>query len=477
MAKSNDEKSGRNTPPTSPPQQFQGNKNDGSIYLSFSEADLEVWADVNPPSGMGMPLSANTVGAILGELNVNYGIRWDVINRALNECGESGRPVKHVLIAKGEPPDNEVGEYFDINPHLSKQRSQSADESGRIDYRSRSPFTIVKKDLVLAKLRPPRSGKDGINTHGDVIPFKTVRPQGVTGGINTRTEGNVILSEINGQLIENKGVLHVRETLEIKGGVGYATGNISFPGDVKIGGPVSDGFKIFSGGSIMIKQTFDVTEAVSKGDLIVAGGIIGRGAALLKAGGCIRTKFIENCRAAARKTVYVDREINNSIVFTLDRIEMSDKGIILGSDVYAVHGIKAGGIGKKIGKPARIHCGIDFTAQQEKEKLNNQLRIIAAKLGKLRELMADNSLSADKRAKIEELNAHLTAEQQTASARLGELLGQINADDKATVEVSGEITAGTLIEICQVALFVTEPLRKVRVRLNSPGGALVSEPL
>ena len=453
-----------------------GDAKDGNIAVSFSEGDLEVHADFIPPASGGQTLSANAVGTILQKINVAYGIRWNAIQEALEDCAAGGRPIKDVVIAKGDPPEDEVAEYFEVNPLLAKG-GESAENRGRVDYRARSPFIIVKKGQTLAKLRPRKPGKEGKNVHGDVIPFVSRRPEGVSGGTNTRTEGNLILSDINGQLIESKNTLNVQETLVIKGAVGYATGNIIFPGDVMIEGPVSDGFKICSGGSVTIKQTFDVTEAVTKGDLVVTGGIIGRGAALLKSGGGIRTKFIENCRAAARKAVFVESEIINSSVFTLEHIVMGDKGLVLGSDIYAVKGVKAGGIGKKAGKAARIHCGVDFTVQQEKEKNNNQLRILAAKLAKLRELMAAPDPHPEKRAKMEELLRRLEEEQQAVSVRLSELLGRINADEKAVVEISGEIRPGTLIEICQIALFVTEPLRKVRVRLDTSGGKLVTEPL
>jgi uncharacterized protein (DUF342 family) len=451
-----------------------GDESDGYLSVSFSENDLAVRADFVPPALGGQPLSTNAVGAILHKINVVYGIRWSTIQEALEECVRERRQIKDVLVAEGDPPVNEIAAYFEINPLLARGAAPVSD-SGRVDYRSRSPFIIVKKGQTLARLRPGRAGKDGKNVHDEVVPFTVIRPDGKSGGTNTRTEEKLIVSDINGQLVEQKNVLNVQETLVIKGPVGYGTGNIIFPGDVMLEGPVSDGFKICSGGSVVIKQTFDVTEAITKGDLLVAGGIIGRGVALLKAGGGIRTKFIENCRSAARKAVLVDSEINNSSVFTLDRVEMGDKGVILGSDIYAVHGVKTGGIGKKGGKATRIHCGVDFTVQQEKEKYNNRLRILAAKLAKLRELMAAPDTPAEKRAKMEELLNRLVEEQQTASARLTELLDQVNADEKAVVEVSGEILPGTLIEICQIALFVTEPLRKVRIRLDN--GKLSSEPL
>jgi uncharacterized protein (DUF342 family) len=276
---------------------------------------------------------------------------------------------------------------------------------------------------------------------------------------------------MHGQLVEIKKVVSVRENLVIKGGVGYRTGNIVFPGDVQIDGPVSDGFKIFSGGSIVIKQTLDLSEVVARGDITVMGGIIGKGPAFIKSGGGIRTKFIENCRIAARKSVQVDTEIIHSSVYALGSIEMGDKGRIVGSDIYATHGLRTGGIGKKVGvsKSTHIHCGIDFAVQQEKETHTNRLRILAAKLSRLRELMEKPDQSPEKLAQMEVLLRRLEGEQQAASTRIAELMGNINADDRAVVEVTGEVIPGTIIEICQVALFVDKPLQKVRFKLNNFG--------
>ncbi|MDR1277543.1 MAG: FapA family protein [Treponema sp.] len=464
-------------PDTQNPQSILlGNRNDGNLSITFLDNDMEVRADFIPPLGKGTPLTMEQVQGILEKLNILYGVRRDAVEEALDQCNTSRKLIKDVVVAKGAPPVSEITEYFEINPHLN-QISAPADDKSRIDYRSRSPFIIVKKDQALARLRPRRAGKEGKNVHGVVLPYAVVRPEGVSGGANTRNDGKLILAEINGQLIENQRELSVQDSLVIKGAVGYGTGNIIFPGDVVIEGPVSDGFKIYSGGSITIKQTFDVTDVVTKGDLNVAGGIIGRGAALVKAGGAVRTKFIENCRLAARKTITVDSGIINSSIFTLENINLGEKGMILGGEAYAVHGIKAGGIGKKTGKAPRLHCGIDFTAQQEKEKNNNQLRILAAKLAKIREMIAAPEGSAEQREKMEELLHRLEAEQQKAAARVSDLLGQINTDEDAAVEVIGEIVAGTLIEICQVALFVAEPLRRVRIRLDKATGKVISETL
>jgi uncharacterized protein (DUF342 family) len=447
------------------------------IVVSFSENDLEARIDLIPLPGKEPFLSPDYIASILERLNIVYGIRWEAIQETALEYNTEKHLIKGLLVAKGDAPETEVAEFFELNPHLSQGLLPAAKKNDRIDYRSYSPFTIVKQDQVLAWKKPRKTGRDGKNVHGIAIPHGIIRPDGVSGGENTQTGEKSITAQINGQLINTRNVLSVRDSLVIKGSVGYATGNIIFPGDVTIEGAVSDGFKIYSGGSVTIKQTFDVTDVIIKKDLTVMGGIIGRGRALVKVGGVLRSKFIENCRVACRKAITVDSEIINSSIYTMEHLDMGDRGFILGSEIYAIHGVRAAGIGKKSGKPAHIHCGIDFTIQQDKEKSNGNMRILAGKLAKLRELMAVPEPDPEKRAKLEGLLHRLEGEQKKAALHIAEIMGKLDADENAHVEVSGEIAPGTLVEICQIALFVTEPLKKVRIRLDKPSGKLITAPL
>jgi len=455
-----------------------GSLNDGNISLLFSDNDLEVRADFLPPLMNGVPLNIKIVTEILESVNLVYGVKWDAIELALEECNASRRLVKDVLIATGESAQVEIEEYYELNHIFSKKPERKTDHKEKIDYREISPFTIVKKGQVLATLKPRRPGKEGMTVRGTVLPYGSITPKGVTGGANTLIEKDTIVAAIHGQLIiDNKSVLNVQDTLVIKGAVDYSTGNIVFPGDVFIHGPVSDGFKIFAGGSLTIKQTLDLTRVVTKGDIIVAGGIVGKGAALIKSGGSIRTKFIEKCRVAARNSVLVDLEILHSDVFALNTVEMGEKGKIVGGNIFAVHGLRAGAVGKKGSPPTHIHCGVDFAAQQEKETCNSQLHTLATKLKRLREMLDESVPDDETLAKIKALLTKLEDERKTVTDRLTKVMGNINIDERAFIEVSGEIAPGTLLEICQVALFVEEPLKKVRIRLEKEKNKLTVDPL
>jgi uncharacterized protein (DUF342 family) len=443
------------------------------VSIGFSEKDMEAWADFIPPAKGGALLNVRLMNVVLEKLNIIHGLRWDQIRQAIHDCNRDYRIVKDVLIAKGEEPVNEIGPFFVVNPKLHAL-PRLPKGNARVDYRTYTPFIIVKKGQILARLRPRREGRHGMNVHGEALPFQTIQPAGVRGGENTRTGEGLILAEIDGQMVEKNKILDVKDKLIIKGPVGYATGNIIFPGDVFISGPVSDGFKIYSGGSVTVKQTFDVSDVVTKGDLSVSGGIIGRGRGLLKIGGSLKTRFVENCRAAVRKNVAVNRAIINSQVWTLGTIEMEDRGLILGAEIYAQRGIKTGGIGKKEGKASKIHCGVDFTIEQEKEKNNNLVKILGIRIKRLREEL---ELEADpeKCVRIQEDLDQSLETQRESSEKLTELLKRTVHDEGAVLEVRGEVTPGTLIEICQVSFPVTESLRRVRIRLD--GDMVIAEPL
>jgi hypothetical protein len=173
----------------------------------------------------------------------------------------------------------------------------------------------------------------------------------------------------------------------------------------------------------------------------------------------------------------IEAGIVNSNIFVMEKLDLGDRGRILGGEIYAIQGIRAGSIGKEAGKATHIHCGVDFTRQKEQEDNNKALRALAGKLAKLREIMATPNPDPETQAKLEEALRVLEGEQKKASNRDAELMSLIDVDENATVEVNGEIAAGTLVEICEIALFVAEPLRRVRIKLDTQNRKIISEPL
>jgi uncharacterized protein (DUF342 family) len=456
-----------------------GNAAEGRFEITLSRQDIVATCNFYPAEDHRNTIRSDAFTLYLDHLNIRYGVKWDNIDTAIETCNLKKEPVFNVLIAEGDYPKNDVAEYYELNPALNSARP-SQDGGGQVDYKAYTPFIIVKKDQRLAVLRRRVAGIDGHDVHDSIVPYEVIAPQGYSPGENTRLEedGRYIVSNIHGQLIENKKVLAVRETLVVNGPVGYQTGHISFPGDIVIAGPVSDGFRIYAGKSLTIKNTFDVTEAITKDDLSVSGGIIGRGQAVVKSGGVIKTRFIDNCRVACRRNIVVLKEIVNCQIYSLGAVDLGDKGIILSSKIYALNGVRAKTVGKKSSRITGLYCGVDFTVLQDKAKTTALLRENALRLdryGNLLGALGGGREDAEKRKRLEEIIGHLQREQKKNSAHISDLMTKVNSNEKAVVEISGDVAAGTCIEICQVSLVVEEPLRKVRFRLDKDSMSLVTE--
>lgn len=451
-------------------------KEDGTIELRFDAAGLEVRADFFPPAADGQALTPDYLSSVFERMGLAYGVDWDAVQEAALSCNLDRRPVKDVLIAKGDLPVEEVTEYFEVDPSFRQWPRLPDGDVPRIDYRELSPFVVVRKDQVLARQRPRVAGREGRDVHGNVVPAPSRKPESAKPGPNTRIEGNAILATCAGRLVENGKELAVEEVLVVKGEVGYKTGHIVFPGDVYIDGNVADGFKIYAGGSLVSKQSMDATDVVVKKDLVVAGGLIGRGRASIKAGGTLRAKFIQNCHVACRGDVMAASAVVNSQIYTLKALDLGDKGRIVGGEIFAVRGVRAAAIGHETSRNAKIHCGVDFTVQQEIDRRNELLRVGNYKLSRLRDkIKAEGAGSLLNGTPLSAIEKKLEEELSRVGFEIADLLGKLDAFDEAVVEVSGEVARGTLIEICHVALFVEEPVKKSRFRLDKAQGRIVRE--
>ena len=105
------------------------------------------------------------------------------------------------------------------------------------------------------------------------------------------------------------------------------------------------------------------------------------------------------------------------------------------------------------------------------------MKILVVKMNRLKEMMEDPAFKGEQKAKMEALFSKLDDEQKKTQTKITEILGRLQPYNNAVVEVSGEISPGTLIEICQTAIFVTEPLKRVRIRLDRDNNKLITEKL
>jgi uncharacterized protein (DUF342 family) len=214
-------------------------------------------------------------------------------------------------------------------------------------------------------------------------------------------------------------------------------------------------------------DAFDVN---AKKDLTCAQGIIGRRRGQVRVGGELKAKYVQNCRVAARGDVKISSALVNSRLYTLGSLDMGDKGVIMGGEVFATHGVRCGRLGNEAFQATRVHVGVDFTAQQALDQANEKMRLLS---GRVRQV--DQASVAHPGPEVDKALAELAKIGAELRAQIADLLGRLDADDGAVVDARGDIFPGVVIDICRVSIVVEEKMRACRFRLDKAAGRILVE--
>jgi uncharacterized protein (DUF342 family) len=367
-------------------------------------------------------------------------------------------------------PVSEIPEHASIEPKFQHHGPHIDDAVQNVDFRELASYFIVRSGETIATIQPKRPGVPGKDVRGLETPFARESPESCAPGRNVERRENALVAAVDGRLAIEGGRADIDEVLLIKGEVDYHTGHIVFPGDVVIEGAVHDGFKVWSGGSIVCKSTIDAFDVNAKKDLTCAQGIIGRRRGEVRVGGELKAKYVQNCRVAARGDVKIVSALVNSRLYTLGSLDMGDKGVIMGGEVFATHGIRCGRLGNEAFQKTSVHVGVDFTAQQHLDQANERMRLLAARVRQV-----DQASVAHPGPDVDKALADLAKVGADLRAQITGLLGRLDADDNAIVDARGDIFPGVVIEICRVRIVVEEKLHACKFRLDKAAGRILVE--
>ena len=445
---------------------------DARAEVSVSDDGMLVHATFLPPTGDRPPLDLDDVRSALDAAKVSAGIDWDAIKEAVLRCNTERVQVSDVVAARGTAPTSAVPPHLVISRELSERRQTADSPSGRIDFHELSPFTLVKKGDVLAAWTPKREGRMGSTVLGAAIAYTKGTAPALTPGQNTVAREGDILAACDGRFQATADAFWVDEVLSISGDVDYHTGNIDFTGDVIIAGDIKDGFTVNAGKSLFCMKSIDASRIDCGGDLVTNQGIIGRKHAVIRVGGTLRARFVEGCYIDAGGSIHVQTSVMNSSIHTLDRVEMGERGIIVGGLVYAQNGVSTAQVGTDRSPRTEIHCGIDYTVEQKLVWIRDKTIALATKL---KEVEAKVKSSPETAARLAELHGKIAKAIHQMNAAARGLVKKLDKNESAEVSVRENVFPGTYIEICHVSHIVAKPLRSVTFRLDKAKGKIVVE--
>ncbi len=451
----------------------QGESNDGYAEVTVSPDRKKAVAHFYPPIPGGAFLTVPVFLGKLADAGIIHGIQQTAVEEAVFKANSTHEPVRDVVIALGTESTTEIPEHFMMRKEFLDRKPEIDPNAARIDWHTLSAFCIVHHKEPLARRMAAVTGMPGKDIYGAETPFRVEKMAEFAPGENVVELEKGLFAGKSGRLsVSRDGLVSIEDVLELKKGVDFTTGNITFPGDVIIRGKVADGFKIYSAGTIVAADVLDVTEVVCKKDLIAQAGIEGRSKGALRVGGELTARYIQNCKVAVRGDIRVSGSIMQSRVYTMGSVRMGESGKLVGCEVIAIGGVQAFEIGSSHGAKTRVRCGTDFTVQQELDIANEQLKVLAVKIQRAEEIYEEEPLP-DIARHIEELKA----KKAEIISRIPAVLPRIDRNDEAFVEVYGTAYPGTEIEICHVTHTVMTAEKQVRFTLDKTKGTITGSPL
>ncbi|MDA3810171.1 MAG: FapA family protein [Spirochaetaceae bacterium] len=448
-------------------EKTSADRSDGFVSIEISEDKMEARATFTPSSGDGKKLEYIQAESAMEANNITQGILEDNISEAIEKCNKEHITIHDVLIARGYKPLKASPEHINLNDEFFNRAKTIIKKDGSVDHKESSPFQMVKKGEILGRVFSYRAGQNGTNVVGESIPFKTKDMQIFKMGGNLDTSGENLVSMVYGRFLIEGDQISVTELLEIGTDVDYHTGNVSFPGEIVIEGMIHDGFRVAAGGSIRCKQIIKNAEVLSRGDLQLDLGVKGRGNALIRVNGHITAKFVEQGSIESRTGISISTSILSSNIYTLGKLIMGQKGIIVTSTIIAEKGIEVFNIGRENCVPSKIWCGVSFVENRNLEHLITRYNILLEKISALEM----------KKEPPEDLIKKMKTVSHYQWNEIEKLEKEIYTFDDAKIIVNGTLFAGTEIKIYKYKKVIEKDEKRVCVSLDKENLQLVIGPI
>jgi len=234
---------------------------------------------------------------------------------------------------------------------------------------------------------------------------------------------------------------------------------------VQINGNVSSNFIVNAGGNVVINGVVEGAQINAGGNIIIARGMNGMGKGVLKAGGNVIARFLENSTVEAEGYINAGSILHSNVKAATEIVVNGKRGFITGGHVQAGNQITVKTLGAMMGASTIVEVGVDPKIKSNYAQLQKDITELV-KVIKNDQVILTNF--ADKRSKgvkftvdhvnyIRETAKKVEANKETLSAKNTEFLGLrrfFEKQNKAQVIVKGEVHPGTTIIIGDLSMVI-----------------------
>lgn len=445
------------------------------VTVEVSEDRLQAWVRLNTPRDADPPTKEEVVTALRkARIAISETVQAR-IDAFVSSLPDETSGEQRFLIAEGaaavEPRDAE----FVLAESLGKRPNRT--DSDNIDFHSFNTVVTVDAGACIGTLKAAVAAKRGIDVFG-----RTIEPRRKAAEVTldptvrrASDDPQTIIAVVPGKIVHKNDMLSICEVVTVEGDVDFGCGNIDAATDVEIKGTVLDGFKVKSKKSIKIGGAIQGAEVEACDDVIVQGGILGRGLGRVRAGGQVVAKFAERANIRADGDIRISRECMNSRVYSGGKF-CTSRGAVIGGTVYAREGVEVGSVGSEASIPTLVIVGADVELLAQAEAIGRELEAKRKTVDRIRPAVQSlkanlERLTGEQRLKATGLQAAadaLTASIAQLEALRNGKLAEAQAKTTPSVTVAKTVYAGSRIQIeGQQAVFDKDLKGPVRIEKRS----------
>ncbi|HEX3033449.1 MAG TPA: FapA family protein [Bacillota bacterium] len=442
----------------------------GQVFCRVSQDEMEAYARVVQPKHGGKPITAEQVLAELSKLGVVWGIDEEKIERAVALADTS----EEVLVAAGEPMlpgENAQLEYKFKLAGMSIQPKEL--EDGRVDFYNLDLIQNVLNGQVLVTKKPCTSGSEGTTVKGKKIPTKAGKDLTIKAGKNTELIDNntTLIATANGHVVNLGGKVSVLPVYEVPGDVNLSTGNVDFVGNVVVKGNIGEGFLVKAQGDVEVRGSISGGSVQCEGHLQVKNGIQGVGKGIIRCGGNVFTKFIENATVCADGDIVVGEAVMHSNISAKGSIMVGGrKGVIVGGLARAGSEITAKIVGSNLSTVTELEAGVNPELRERYNKEVKELEDTRVNLDKTQKafILLKNmeqtygELEPDKKAmlvKVSRAQYQMMAMVKSLEEQVTALQEELEVNTRGKISISNLVHPGVKITIGTAIYYVGDPIQ------------------
>lgn len=354
-----------------------------NIYISDDNMNGDIFLAVPPEPDFYV---ADEVIEYVKDHKIVEGINRDVIEEAIN----TSHYCEFIPFAQGKPATEAGDGFFEFMFNTNPSKKPKLKEDGSVDYYNLNLVEVVEKDTVIAVYHEKRDGIDGYNLQGTVIKAKQGRdlPPLRGSGFYVSDDGKKYYAEQDGKVELSMGRLIVTGMYTVSGSVDLSTGNIDFRGDLYITGNVIREMTVKATGNITIDGLVEAAHIEAGKGILIKGGILGGGKAVIKAGDNIYAMFIENSYVQSNNCVQADSIVNSNVTAYSDINVFGKTSCIIGGIIKANRYIKTKVIGSDKGIKTSLEVGVSNQCRMERKTCRDRIEYLEESISKMERVMA-----------------------------------------------------------------------------------------